>query len=477
MPDGAFRYKAGGFGRGAVRNSRAVGSFGVAVILSVIVGDQLRTNLPGQPIEISFVPHILAILGVAFAWSKRHLVHLSKDLRSVVALTVLLCIYGTVIGVANGLPTRQIIAGWITYAGLLPGLLLGFAIGGSVATCRDFGRWIEWAVLFCILVAISQQFGLFSVSAVVLEDAPLQRGIHGLGGLRFSYTSGPFRTASIFSGFLAFTAVIVLISRESLRFRARNDAQWVTVFFVLLTLMGSLLAARRSGLIMLLGCYLPFFFFSAKRTFMKAAIALSVLIFIWFEFASGVESDMSVEIGAKLAHSTTHTGIGQRLSGIFEVRERDIRLLSVFGDGLGSYGPSVRAGGPVAVAKAQYRLDMHPVLHFGWFKDLAAFGATGLILHLLAFYRLCSALRPHRRMKAHIPTSLHWVAFGLCLAAALVYFFIATSWLQSITGGLLFGLAVGFGAGYFSQTKSRSPTIARNKHVQKHLKYRASSFP
>jgi len=451
------------YGHRGIVESRTLGGLGIGVILAVIVGDQLRIILPGQPIWVSFVPHVLAVIGLAFAWNQGRLKKTTKELKEVVGLILLLCVYGSVVGFANGLPVKQVLAGWFSYAGLLPGLLLGYAIGQSTVSFYDFGRWSQRMFLICILIALFQQFGLFAISVDVLEGVPLQRGTQGFGGLRFSYTSGPFRTASVFSAFLAFVSVVVLIYRESIRFTFKKKNLWITAAIIFITVLASLLAARRSGLLMLIGCVLPFLLLSARRLFWKVIITTALVLFLWGQYFTGGDSNVSVEVGAKLAHSTTNTGIASRISGVFDVREQDIRLLSLMGDGLGSYGPSVRVAGPIAIAKAQYRLDMHPIIHFGWFKDIAAFGVMGFLIHILAFYKLCAAAHPPKRLSKHVAPSIKWSVFGLSVSAVVVYLFIATSWLQGITGGVLFGMAVGFGVGYIS-CKDYSYIVSVNKN-------------
>lgn len=430
--------------------SRALGWIGMSVILAVVVGDQLRISLPGQPIWVSFVPHVMAVVGLVLAWNNGSLKSTTKELRAAVNLILLLCLYGSVVGLANGMPAKQVLAGWFSYAGLLPGLLLGFAIGQSRVSFQFFCCWTQRLFLLCILIAIFQQFGLFAVSADVLEGVPLQRGIQGFGSLRFSYTSGPFRTASVFSAFLAFVVLIVLIYRESLRFGSGRNNLWMTAAIIFITVLASVLAARRSGLVMLLGCILPFLLFSARQLLWKIVVVVVFLVFLWGQYFAGENTSVSVEVGAKLAHSTTNTGIASRISGVFDMREQDVQLLSFLGDGLGAYGPSVRAAGPIAVAKAEYRLDMHPIIHFGWFKDIAAFGVIGFFLHMLAFYKLCAAAYPPKKLSGHVAPSVQWSVFGLGVSAVAVYLFIATSWLQGVTGGVLFGMAMGFGIGYIS---------------------------
>lgn len=455
------RYKSKGHIVNSKKNSIISSYFGIATIIALIAGDQVRVSLPGQPIYISLAPLLLTIIGVFLAYTPDTLKKIPKSLKIATSGIIVLCVYGSLFGLVNDLVYKQIIAGWISYAGPVPGLLLGYTIGKSDFASTRFARWNYFALVFVLIIALMQQFGLFEVEQIVLEGSPLIRGVQGLGN--FKYTTGPFRTASVFSIFLACSTVIFLFGNVRNGKKIRN---FHTSIIAILVIFASLLAARRSGLLMLMGVLLPFFYLSFSRIWFRTVIFLVPFLIIGGPFFNEDSSTVTQELEAKFAHSITNTGFTDRARQVFDVRDSDWSLLTLSGDGLGSYGAAVQAAGPVAAAKAEIRLNMHPIIHYGWFKDIATLGPVGLIIHLLFFYWLGVLVNPYMVVKRKTNHPVRWSGFGLCTTTAIVYFFIATSWLQGITGGVMFGLAMGFVSGRLSYISFKSHRKQKRIHNQ-----------
>jgi len=83
-------------------------------------------------------------------------------------------------------------------------------------------------------------------------------------------------------------------------------------------------------------------------------------------------------------------------------------------------------------------------MHVGWFVDLQSLGPIGAVAHLLWFMGLFFAVLRVSRSSWLKQNSARWSGLGYTGLAVFNYYFVATSWLHSVTGGLLFGLSVGF---------------------------------
>jgi MFS family permease len=79
-------------------------------------------------------------------------------------------------------------------------------------------------------------------------------------------------------------------------------------------------------------------------------------------------------------------------------------------------------------------------MHYGWFQCIYAYGWVGLIMKLICFGNI--AILYGRR--AFYGSKAAKVGLGVFVMCMFVYFFIQTSFLESITGGVLFGMAIGY---------------------------------
>ena len=194
-------------------------------------------------------------------------------------------------------------------------------------------------------------------------------------------------------------------------------------------------------------------------------MATFVFVFLGGEFLS---SDQELE--AKLLHSTTRTGFAGRMAQVVQVSSEDWALLEPLGHGIGYVGVSANAGGPDVRRQAQLMSAAHPILHFGWFSDLVTFGIVGYPLRLAAFFLLLVAVWPRRE---NYPSSRFAGLVGGCLltVSLAVYFFVATSWLHGVSGGLLFGAAIGLCSGCRDR-KSLTSTPASTREYQREAFHR-----
>lgn len=422
---------------------------GPITLVAIIFTDFVRIMVPQQPVVLSLAPLILCTFGSLGALGSGLLKAMAPTLKASIAALVALCVYGSLVSALRGIPGPQTAAGWLVYAGALPAILVGFAIAQVPPAERLLGKWLIALLVFSIAIAFMQQFG-FLTMASALEDVPMDRGVKSLG-INFVYTSGPFRTPSVFSAFLATSMAMVLrCYGYRLGTDARSQPVWITLL-LLGSVAASILAARRSGLAMLAAVAAAYLLLSARKQAFKilAIVALGALTIPILMTASDI--DHQIEVGAKFQHTVVETQASRRLGNAFHMEPRDLRLLSVTGDGLGSHGPAVRAGGLAARAKEDLLLNASPVIHFGWFKDLISFGPLGLILHLFYFFALFRSVTPRRRYSEQpFQSSVRLCGTALAAAAILVYFFVATSWLDGLTGGLMFGLTMGMYSGHLT---------------------------
>jgi hypothetical protein len=368
-----------------------------------------------------------------------------------------LCVLGSVVAIARELPARQLLAGWIAQAGAIPGLVLGFAVSLDSYAWRRFKRTVLIIAIASVLVALLHNLGLLRGQAFEMIEGPRQdRGL--ISGERFSYAAGIFRTANVFAAFLAFSALIIVIDYSE---RLANGLRRLTAssFAVLgLLFLGALIAARRSGLIMLLGSLAPFLFaIGGRLRVMGLMLAAAAILYVVID----VDGAREAELRQKLAFATTELHVGERLSNAFDVSGEDWAILSISGEGLGSVGAAATAGGREAYLRDVLLLKRHPAIHVGWFKDLYAYGYVGAPLHLIWFLLLLVATVRVQGDALVGSQAARWSGAGFLLVVIVNYYFVATSWLQSVTGGLLFGLAIGVFLGRM-RTLAVSPRSDQN---------------
>ncbi|MEO1481525.1 MAG: hypothetical protein AAFU77_05415 [Myxococcota bacterium] len=393
----------------------------------LIVTDQIRLVVTGQPLVLSLVPLAVCILAVLVVGRLRNV---SKDVVRGIGLTALFCVYGTLASVVSGMGVNQVVAGWLAYTAFIPALLVFYAVGADQQLSHQVVKTVEFLLVSSSLVAFAQQFGfLDSEFSQVLEETASIRGVAGIGTL-FSYTPGPFRTASVFSMFLAM-GILIYVSGQLKTMRSRQ------LLVLVLALVASLMAARRAGLVLLVAAAFPYMVGSLRSRGTRVALA-AFGVAAFFAFLVNPESGQEVE--AKFLHATTHSGAKSRLAKTFTLNESDYSLLTGVGAGLGSFGIATRGGGRSVALRAKARLVAHPITHFGWFMDLAALGPVGFAIRLAAFFFLIRAVVPARWNTS----PGRWSGpFGIAASIG-VYLFIAPSWLQGVSGAVLFGAALGF---------------------------------
>lgn len=422
---------------------------GAAVLILTIVVDQVRLVLPGQPALVTAIPFLTTLCAAAASVLSGELRHMPSTLRALVWCSALLAGYGISVSLMNGMPLRQAILGCLSYLNFVPAVLLSHQIGCSKWGEGAFERWAERTLLVVAAMVFLQQLGWIAAGEV-LEKAPEYRGINDL---RFRYSTGPFRTGSILSVFVAFVTSILVCGNVT-----RQHQYHRRLALVGLALVASILAARRSGLVMLLAAVVPFLFYSIRRQRLRLlSLALPVLMF-GLQAWAGVDETTTTEVEAKVIHNTVNFDVSDRAALAVNIRDRDWEILSPFGEGMGAYGAAPAAMDAYTMLQAEHRRALYPVVHYGWFQDLAALGPLGALLYFCIFLLLMVAVYPTKEARAS--GVINWPGFSITAAAVVVHYFIATSWLQSITGGLSFGLAVGYASGRLQLAKA-------NYHAQR----------
>jgi len=80
-------------------------------------------------------------------------------------------------------------------------------------------------------------------------------------------------------------------------------------------------------------------------------------------------------------------------------------------------------------------------MHYGWFQCIYAYGFVGLLLKLICFGNIFIILF----RQSLLDSKAAKISLGLFAMAMYVYFFIQTSFLEGVTGGVLFGIVIGYG--------------------------------
>jgi hypothetical protein len=415
------------------------GVLGAITVLAMVATDLLRRIIPDVSAGINLLPLALASLGAVIAATHASSARLPRHARSACIALVIMCLYGTAIAVSRGLPRAQVLAGWLAEAGAIPGLVLGFALALEPRGWRMFKKVATAVLVASVAVGLLQQIGFYRTEPFeMLPGARAERGLSS--GATFRYTAGLFRTANVYASFLAFLGVVTVLSfSEHLPHSSRRHFGARHFAVIGLLLLGSLMAARRSGLIMLLGALVPFLF-SAGRRLRAPGLLLGLAGCLYFV---AYEPPDSSDIHRKLEFATTDLDLGGRLGDAFSVNPRDWDLVTIFGEGIGAVGPASQAGGEAAFRRDMLRLDRHRVLHVGWFKDLVGYGVVGATLHLAWFALLTLAVLATSQAPQSAPVPARWSGLGFLVIVIANYYLIATSWLQGLTGGLLFGLAIG----------------------------------
>ncbi len=414
-----------------------IGSYGAGCLVSMVLADYLRRVMPEVGLIVSLLPLVVASAGVVALFRQRRRPRLPRACVLALYALSLTCLWGAVVAIGQNLPIGQIVAGLIAEAGPAPGLILGFAVGTRQRDWSKLERVIPKLLIFSVFIAVLQQAG-FGVLTMI-EGAQTDRQMSQ--GRSFQYSSGPFRTANVFAQFLVLSALVVVLGYAEKIRGARTRFSWGMYGALLLLVGGSVLAARRTGIVVLFGVLLPFLISVGGK--MKIVAVTMLLAFVIFVVSGGSDSESESGLAYKVSFATSEVQVGGRIEEAFSVRGVDWPLLSFVGDGLGSHGPATQAAGARAFENEHYLIEQHPIMHVGWFVDLQSYGPLAAATHLIWFLLLLAATIKERRLVSLSNLSSRWSGPGFVTLAIVNYYLVSTSWLHSVTGGLLFGLGIG----------------------------------
>lgn len=409
------------------------GLLAAASLIALVVLDVARKLSESQSILYSVAPLLICLAAAASAVVRGHWKTAPRSARFAIPVFGLMLAISGAVGVLRALPTSQVLAGALAQSGILGGMVLGYGAARSEHALACLRSVTTALLLVNVAVAVLQQFGYWETSiAESIEGVSSTRGVKGVG--QFSYTTGLFRTPEVFAGFLSLAAVLVCVTARPMGVRGSLG----TPALLLLCIGAGVLTARRSGFALQLGAIVPFLIMLRGRA--RLATALVAII-----GAGGValnDEVASEDVGVKAQHMAVPEGLSTRLDWALSLRDRDWNLLSWTGDGLGSHGFAVRAGGELAAYREEMMLLEHPVLHYSWFGDLLQLGPLGAFLHALGFLLILIAMV---RTAQEATGPGRWSSVGFFLVSLVVYYFVSTAFMLSLSNGFMTGLALGTG--------------------------------
>lgn len=420
--------------RGAAPGLDLAGLGAVLLPLSLIVTDLVRLRATTQSILYSVIPHAVAWALCALLLVQRRLGDLPRPLRIGGACLLVMCLSGTAVAFHEGYGARAIAAGWLRYAGAFPPLVAGFAIARDPAAWARLARWLPWMMAGCIAFAVLQQAGI-APRGGGLEGYVIERGT-------FTYTTGPFRTANVFSSFLACMSLPLLQWYAEGAAHRRKLATGAGLAFSLAVLGAGVLSARRTGLTLILAVLLPYTIVASRRLGALRRVLLGAVALVMVLALPYLRPDGRGQLEDKLEHSFINIDL-ERLLNPFKVTEQDMELISLTGEGLRGADASA-----ATVQASETVMRRFTLLHFGWYSTLATFGPLGLLLELCWWAMLVSATAAAWRAagtRHRLATALSGVA--LVLLSALNYYLVSTIWIHGVSGGLLFGYGLGLQLG------------------------------
>ncbi len=412
------------------------GRIAAASMFGVVITDLGRRAVRGEPILLTVAPAALVWGGALWVILMHGTQWIPPLIRRGLSFLTACLFLTLLVAVSQKVPGAQIGIGIVALASPGPCVILGLAVAQSERGFRVFKRAVLFILALSILVALLQQFGLLKADVFnMLEEARSMRGLQS-GGV-FAYTSGPFRTANVFAFFLAVGGAILIEDlSDKAPHRKGSGFNLKEMGLLLAIVLSSVLTARRTGLSMLLGAVVPALF-RAKGSSIKVVAVFAVVVVV----VVGIGQFRSFESGdlrLKVMHVTSESHTSSRFSDAFDVKEADWEIVTFTGGGLGSHGAARAFGG--SSRSAHSFAEEHRITHVGWFKDLLAYGVIGMLLHLAWFMSLLIAAVTYGRRQSKIS---RWSAAGFLSMAIVNYYFVATSWIQGLTGGLFFGLLTG----------------------------------
>lgn len=425
-----------------VENSRAHGTItgnwdksSIMLVFAVAllpVSEIIRACMPGQSVLISALP----FLYLTFIWIAYLKAHIPVCLLRSLIPIVILCVAGTVKALLNSIPVISIVMS-------LTSELVWFTPAFVFYYCARI-QSVRHAVplVFSILVLLSLSFTLYNVcSGNELWNIPLIQGAavgRSYGDEMVSYYSGTFRTAPSYCSFIVFSSVPIFIAWCSVDKHQYSRTAKAILFIAMASLLPqAILAGRRSQICMLGGAICGLF--TALPIAVRRAVGICVAIFL-FLILSFFSSALVRE--GRMAHVTSYLWRDFKdRATVNVITHRDVEVMTLFGHGMGSAGyAALNSPNAGYRAKADDIRTEYPAMHYGWFQCIYAYGWVGIIMKLICFGNIFFLLV--RQSALHSKAAK--IGLFLLILCMYVYFFIQTSFLESITGGVLFGIAIGY---------------------------------
>lgn len=423
-------------------------TFAVLSIALFPLAEIIRVSLPGQPILLSSLPLLfLTAIWVFYLYGALP----SCFLVSGISISIL-CTVGVAKALSANVPMMSIAMGLTSEFVWFPAAFVFCQI------VRIERARCHLALALSIIVLLSLCFTLFHALAgrevwnlPTMHDAVMGRQ-YGDGYVRYYF--GVFRSAPSYSSFLVFGSVPILsvwFSQDRQRYSSRTYT--LILLGALSILPQAFLAGRRSKVFMLLAAMTGAYIASDRKT--RRAIGV-VLVLVCLLLCAALLSPLRVLRVERLSHVTSYSwrDFLERSFGVTPARA-DLNTMSVLGHGIGTAGyGALRSPNERHRALAHDVATQHPLMHYGWFQCIYAYGYIGLLLKLVAFGGIAVPLFKGMRQRSVAAGAAFW-CFICCMY---VYFFIQTSFLESVTSGVLFGITIGVGMGtpvHISEVRSR----------------------
>ncbi|MEO0814186.1 MAG: hypothetical protein AAFY60_15095, partial [Myxococcota bacterium] len=124
---------------------------------ALIITDQVRLAITGQPLLLSLIPLALCVASLLAAGGIRGV---PGNATRAIVLTVLFCLLGSFSSLVQGMSLNQLIAGWLAYTAFIPALLAFHAVGQDSSQSETLLKTVEFLLVASSLVAFAQQFGI-----------------------------------------------------------------------------------------------------------------------------------------------------------------------------------------------------------------------------------------------------------------------------------------------------------------------------
>lgn len=431
----------------------------------LLVVDPLRKVLPGAPGFLSLLPLAANLVGFLLL----HRMQRCAILRLLAPFwRPLMCV--VVIGLAVAAFRKQ--ASWqavlldaLTLTMLVPCSIVAAAALRPPSVREKFAVFMLCTALTTTLLALMHTAGRVSWQILAALEGVTE--FRQIDGETVQTACSVFRSNLVFSSFLAVTvpfSMSLAKGSRNLGGTGHGILSLIPVAGILVALAGTLLSAKRAGVALLLVAVL--YGAGHLRTgIVRASIAVVCAVGI---LAAALGSPaLRARLGFVAATQQEAARRGQMsLEGVFN----EVKQASLFGVGLGHYVSGVQHVDPETSFLQKEALRQNELLHFGWLKSLQKFGLLGMPLHLMSAGGLLWVLfrglkhQSPGAEKAGAATSAMIVA-----AAYSLYFFVATSWLENVSAGPLFGTVIGccLCASVSSPTPSVEPESAPGAPVRR----------